>query len=343
MFVVFIQDEDMDEPLLLRCIIDESNIRKVTLEQRPDSVEELKNKLKDKLQLQYDFQLQYEDPDFNNAPCNLTEIQDLPQKATLKVIPLITLTVTTLSPVPASDSEGSSADTDILPTTGDSPLSSKKKWPEFFDIPNFSVDVEYRLRQGDLRFMSDGTHMNVPRDMKHDILEKLAETIYSFKAYPDDKDFSDVAMALISKHPGLTEPGPQPGWYGWKNSLKFKMGNFRSKLRKAGCDDVTVNGGKRSQMNPGGEASNKNIKRPKRGEVNYFPNVSQGHDEETIDSGRKCLVEEMKKKHPSVSYIAQVMNDTFPMRRQEIVKNKPSVQLMIARWPALFTEGQVSN
>ena len=58
------------------------------------------------------------------------------------------------------------------------------------------------------------------RDMKHDILEKLAETMYSFKAYPKDDDFSSVAKALISKHPCLTEPGPHR-WYGWKNSLKL--------------------------------------------------------------------------------------------------------------------------
>lgn len=80
--------------------------------------------------------------------------------------------------------------------------------------------------------------------MKHDILEKLAETMYSFKAYSDDDDFSSVAQALISKHPSFTEPGPQPGWYGWKNSLKFKMANCRTKLQKAGCDDVMINGGK---------------------------------------------------------------------------------------------------
>ena len=122
----------------------------------------------------------------------------------------------------------------------------RQQWPEFFDIPNFSIDVEYRLRQADLAFMKDETRMTLPRDMKHDILEKLAETMYSFKAYRTDDDFSSVAKALISKHPCLTEPGPHR-WYGWKNSLKFKMANFRTKLRKAGCEDVAINGGKRSK------------------------------------------------------------------------------------------------
>lgn len=138
--------------------------------------------------------------------------------------------------------------------------------------------------------------------MKQDILEKLAETMYHFKAYPDDDDFSSVAKSLISKHHSLTEPGPQRGWYGWKNSLKFKMANYPTKLRKAGCDDVIINGGKRSKRNPEGETSSKNIKRPKRGEANYLPNLPDGHDESSLENGRKIVIEEMKKKTKTMSH-----------------------------------------
>lgn len=280
----------MDQRLLLRVVVNEDDIRKLILNERPDSIEELKVQLKEKLLLQY------EDQDFNNALCNLTEITDLPERATLKIVPLVTLHLTGLSsPTTSSDTECSTADTEILSATETSPLP-RTQWPEFFDIPNFSVDVEYRLRQGDLTFLKDGTRMTPSRDMKHDILQKLAVTMYSFKAYPEDDDFSSVAKALISKHPGLSEPGPQPGWYGWKNSLKFKMGNYRTKLRKAGCEDVAINGDKRSKSNPQGESSSKNIKRPKRGEANYLPNLPEGRDETSLENARKVLVEEMKKK-----------------------------------------------
>ncbi|KAF7640622.1 hypothetical protein LDENG_00029670, partial [Lucifuga dentata] len=78
----------MDQRLLLRVVIDEDDIRKLTLNERPDSIEELKRQLSDKLSLQYDFKLQYEDQDFSNALCNLTQITDLPERATLKIIPL---------------------------------------------------------------------------------------------------------------------------------------------------------------------------------------------------------------------------------------------------------------
>ncbi|KAK3524867.1 hypothetical protein QTP86_010097 [Hemibagrus guttatus] len=115
---------------------------KLTLN-KPDSIEELKAQLKDELSLQYNFNLQYEEPAFNNALCNLTERTDLPERATLKLIPL-------------------------------------------------------------------------------------------------------------------------PGWYGWKKSLKFKTANYRTKLPKAGCEEVALNGVKRSKGNPYREPSSKNIKRPKR-------------------------------------------------------------------------------
>lgn len=166
--------------------------------------------------------------------------------------------------------------------------------------------------------------------------------MYSFKAYPDDDDFSSVAKSLISKHPSLTKPGPQPGWYGWKNSLKFKMANYRTKLRRAGCDDVMINGGKRSKCNPEGESSSKNIKRPKRGEANYLPNLPDGHDESTLENGRKIVIEEMKKKKKNLTLVSQMMDQTFPLRRREIVTQEPDVQSMVERWPALFTETQVS-
>ncbi|KAE8278174.1 hypothetical protein D5F01_LYC23762 [Larimichthys crocea] len=189
----------MEQRLMLRVVIDEDNIRKLILNERPDSIEGLKTQLSDKLSFQYDFKLQYEDPDFSNALCDLTEITDLPERAILKVIPLVTLELTTLSSS-TEQTDSSSADTEILSSAGSTPLT-RRQWPEFFDIPNFSVDVAYRLRQADLLFMRDRVPLTPSRDMKHDILEKLAETMYSFKAYPDDDDFSSVAKALISNTP----------------------------------------------------------------------------------------------------------------------------------------------
>lgn len=151
----------------------EQDIQKVSLDRKPETVEELKTKIKEKCKLQHDFSVMYEDPDFDNALCNLDDVGDLPAtKATVKVILLIVTAATTS----ISDASCASDDTEIL--------SQHSSTSEFFDIPNFSVDVEFRLRQVNLAYLRDKTHWNPPKDVKHSILEKLAEIIYKFDTYP---------------------------------------------------------------------------------------------------------------------------------------------------------------
>jgi len=217
--------------MLLRVIVHDSDIRKVTIPEKPADVDALKHVLQEKLQLTYTFSVQFEDPDFDNALCNVSDINDLPERATLKIIPQ----QTSPSSSQASTTLLSGSDTSVQ-----LPAERQLEWPEEFEIPKFSVNVEYRLRQGNLAFMKDGTTLDVGRDIKHDILEALAGAMYTFKAYPRDEDFAQVATALIKAHPCLTEQGSPTGSAGWKNSLKFKMANYRTKLRKCGCSDVAV-------------------------------------------------------------------------------------------------------
>lgn len=83
-----------------------------------------------------------------------------------------------LVPVPTcgvSSDANSLADTEILSSSS----SIDKFTQEVFYVPKFSGNVEYRLRQGNLLYMRDGTYLNVKKDMKHEILERLAETIVS--------------------------------------------------------------------------------------------------------------------------------------------------------------------
>lgn len=202
--------------------------------------------LKESLELGYNFSLQYEDQDFGNSLCNLSNISELQDGATLKIIPIIELVP--LHREEVSDESSSTADTEILSTCSQ---ERKTQWPKDFEIPSFTVDVEYRLRQGNLAYLKDSTYLKITKEMKHDILEKLAETIFSFKAYPTNYDYAQVAAALVNKHPCLLESGSSTGWGGgWKNSIKFKMGNFRSKMRNLGYPDVTINGRRRGMNNP---------------------------------------------------------------------------------------------
>lgn len=320
------------ESYKVRIILNEEDIRKVSLDKKPQTVEELKIRIKEKCKLPYDFHVMYEEPEFDNALCNLNDIGDLPDTRTsLKVIPFLPNSSST-SISDASD------DTEILSTHSSSSSARQERWPDIFDIPKFSVDVEFRLRQANLLFLKNNKYLNVPRDMKHSILEKLAETIYTFDAYPHEERINSVALALIRKHPCLKEPGSPDGCSGWKNSLKFKMGNYRTKLRRAGCIEVGINGGK--QGSP--ETVSRGLKRPKRFEVNYLPDVPEGQNEDSLEAARNLLVEEMKKRNPSGTVIASNMDFTFSLRRRELVETEPPLKTVKERWPALFTERQVS-
>lgn len=71
--------------------------------------------------------------------------------------------------------------------------------------------------------------MNPDIRLKTAILDSLA-----------DNEFEDVAEALVSSHPCLKEPGSATGYGGWKVSLKYKLANYRRKLRQLGCREVEL-------------------------------------------------------------------------------------------------------
>lgn len=76
--------------------------------------------------------------------------------------------------------------------------------------------------------------MNESRDMKIDILDKIAQAGFEVKAYPDKDQIESVAAALISRRPCLRERGSETGHEGWKSSKEYKLGNYRSKFCQAG-------------------------------------------------------------------------------------------------------------
>lgn len=325
--------------MLLRVIISPQDIRKFRLDSVPDSVDGLKLVLKNKLQLSHSFDLQYEDKDFQDF-CNLTCVDDLPKdKVTLKVNFCSAVSsdssLDNLSlGLPSSPSTSSS-----VSSHSESFAGRSQPWPTVFPLPTFSYDVELRLRQGNDAFRKDGTRLSISRDMKSEILDKIAEAIYSFKAYPVNEEFESVAIALIEKHPCLKEPGSTSGWYGWKISLKFKMGNYRQKLRDAGCQELKVNSEKRG---PGDTRGKRNkVKKPRRSETNFLPDLPQGRDPKNLEEDREKMAQEMRKTIPNLAFIDDAMNATYALRRQEIVEEEPPVSEMKVRWPALFTERQV--
>lgn len=260
----------MAKEVKLRVVLSDDDIRKIVFpDGLPNDMFSLMDQIREKFSLSSEFKIQFMDPDFNNEFVNLNSIDDVNDRDTLKLafsdsseeVNSITNSSTSSSSTCVFDasvsSEGSSSDTVILPTSP----TDHKPWPANFPCPQFSYSTETILAKGNRDFAQEGTHLN-PASIKSDILDRLAEEIYKYLAYPTDQQFDSVAESLVKKHPCLQEPGSATGYYGWKVSLKFKMGNFRTKLRNAGCEELCINSLKRK--NAGDRFAAKNIKSPER-------------------------------------------------------------------------------
>lgn len=175
--------------------------------------------------------------------------------------------------------------------------------------------------------------------MKMDILDIIAQAIFEVKAYPDQYQIESVASALVSTHPCLREPGSGTGYDGWKMSIKYKLGNYRAKLRQAGCTEVSINRKRRCK----GDSASPYLKRPKRGEINHAPDNPVNYSDDSLEDERLALVEEFQKRHKNVELIKHKMELTFSLRRKEIVDVQPMVSEIRERWPALFCEEEVSS
>ncbi|XP_049333213.1 sterile alpha motif domain-containing protein 3-like isoform X2 [Astyanax mexicanus] len=185
---------------------------------------------------------------------------------------------------------------------------------------------------------SNGTLFSPSPKMKSDILECLASQIIKYKAYPSNAEFDAVAEALVKKHPCLREQGSVTGFSGWKISLKYKMANFRTKLRNIGCSELNVNSLKRKQS--GQHTSPNQVKKPRRAEVNYCPDFPVGHTKESLEQERLSLLSEVTKKN-NEQVVKVKMEKTFAYRRHEVIEDKPFIANFKERWPALFSEREV--
>lgn len=153
-------------------------------------------------------------------------------------------------------------------------------------IPTFSPHVEMYLEAGNKANESDCSLLQNP-SINSDVLEKLAEEIFHYTAYPTGLQISAVAEALVNRHPCLREPGTSfSGLYGWQRRIKHKMANYRSKMRRLDvpCPELDISSLRRKPI--GEQHTAKNCKRPRRAEVTYLPPHPSG---ETRDSLEVCL------------------------------------------------------
>lgn len=347
----------MTAPTKLLIILGENNALKLTLPLGiPKNVNELKAEIENQCGVSEQFRLQYMDTDFNQF-LNLTSTFDLKDMDKIKVIKTgvpETSTGSNESSV-SSFNLGSPCsghnpdyDTDILssPESRSSSSSSSanstlrsEAWPLDFRIPEFSFDVELQLTKGNQEFQANGTLLTLKPKLKSDILESLSSEIMKYKAYPSDSNLSDVCQALVVKHPCLKEKGSETGFSAWKISLKYKMSNYRGKLKNLGCSELVINSLKRrgnSNVHPN------QVKKPRRAEVNFCPDYPAGETRESQEEERLVLLSEFKKKNNDETIKAK-MAQTFPHRRQEILQDMPFVADFKSRWPALFSPREVTE
>ncbi|XP_034530864.1 uncharacterized protein LOC117826789 isoform X2 [Notolabrus celidotus] len=335
----------MEKTLLLRVVVSPKEARRLQLSQVPESVAQLVDVIKERLEIQEDFSLQFEDPDFGNALCNLTAMSELPaERAVIHIISDCDSSSTDRSTSSLSSTDTISVHSDMFSSSYTDSIQSNlrhlNEWPSPFPIPKFSHDVELKLRKGNETYEKSKKGLDVTRDIKSDILDKIAQAIFDIKGYPERDEIESVASSLVLKYPCLKEPGSITGYEGWKTSIRYKLGNYRSKLREAGCNEVNVNSKKKRGDEDGGPFI---LKKPKRGEVNHVPNHPQHHDDSSLEEERVLLVEEMKKKKKNTTLIQNKMELTFSLRRIEVVEGQPMVSEVQERWPALFTLEEISQ
>jgi len=146
---------------VLRVYVARDTALKLTLLERPKSVEELKEIMQERFKprLDGDFSLHYEDPDFDGDLCLLVDIQELPEKGTLRVVR------------PEGDtSSTASSDTDILPHVP--VLQRQKSWPDHFVVPDFGYEMDHILEEGNRVYEESGKLLKLKRSQKSEILKK---------------------------------------------------------------------------------------------------------------------------------------------------------------------------
>lgn len=337
----------------LRVILQEE-IRKFTLPSGiPQTVGELKNILQETFAIEQDFSIQFQDQDFDGQFFSLLETKDIKDKDTIKVVliePVTTLIFedslnakglqesTDCSWAESSEDTCSTASTIILSSPESTSSLRSESWPAQFEIPTFSFDTELILQAANEAYRKDGTLLNNPA-VKSNILDKLADSIFVYTAYPSQAQREQVAEALVAKHPSLRDPVSFNGLYSWHNSLKYKLGNYRAKVRHLGLPELNVNSRKK-KLAADSSTPGRNLKKAKKSEVNYLPPHPQGETDATLEKERVELLYEYKKRD-NKKLINEKMAKTFSLRRNDVILNKPPVIDFKARWPALFEFSQV--
>ncbi|XP_056441024.1 uncharacterized protein LOC130378164 isoform X2 [Gadus chalcogrammus] len=102
---------------------------------------------------------------------------------------------------------------------------------------------------------------------------------------------------------------------------------------RAGHPKVAINSLKNKRS--GQQSPAANIKKPRKGDVHFCPNIPSGETIHSLEMERVALLMEVKKKKRDEALIKEKMQRTFSLRRQEVLQ-EPKIPEFFNKWPALF-------
>ena len=87
----------------------------------------------------------------------------------------------------------------------------------------------------------------------------------------------------------------------------------------------------------------KGIKKPRKGEINYFPEVPDGETMDSLMAHKDQLLNEFRKREPNKNVLDTKMALTYCLRRQEIIKTPTTLGVYKEEWPMLFSPEMLSS
>lgn len=204
-----------------------------------------------------DFNLQFQDQDFDGQFFTLLKMNDIEDKDTIQVFfssQLLTLMLANsfdassvkentdcistemLNAASSCSSSQSSDDTIILSSPETILRSSPERrlflrsssWPAQFVIPTFSFDIEFILQAANEAYRKDGTCLTNYL-VKPNILDKLADSVFSYSANPSRALRGQVAETPMFEGPSVSK------WYVWMaEQLEIQNRKLSSKSETPG-------------------------------------------------------------------------------------------------------------
>lgn len=231
----------MATPVILKIILGDNGRQRLTLPSgMPQSLNELSEEVRKQCGLQGNFRLQFMDVEFDCEFMNLTSVDEIQDKSTLKVFPLTenstppcavnyttghledcdslfssledTIILTSAESSPASISSGFSSSASTSSGSSSASTSRSSAWPDVFRVPLLTYDAEVQLERANAAFRENGTRLIPEPKLKSAILEGLKQEIVKYEVYLSDGEFDQVAASLISKHRCLSEKGSASGY-----------------------------------------------------------------------------------------------------------------------------------